>query len=69
MEQRKNRMVRSRSRIAPVDSGHFSITVSAFSAYIATGFLDPSTTPRGIAASSPITFEGALDTPGDPAAS
>jgi hypothetical protein len=56
-------MARRRSRSAQADSGHFSVTVSASSAYISHRILEPKYDAGRDAASSTITIEGALDTP------
>ena len=60
---RKKLVARRRSRIADADYGYFSVTVSASSAYISHGILDPKYDAGRDAASSTITTEGALDTP------
>jgi hypothetical protein len=56
-------MARRRSRIAHADYGHFSVTVSASSAYIRHRILDSKYDAGRDAASSMITIEGTLDTP------
>jgi hypothetical protein len=56
-------MARRRSRVAHADYGHFSVTVSASSAYISHRILDLKYDAGQDAASSTITIEGALDTP------
>jgi hypothetical protein len=59
----ENLMARRRSRSAQADYGHYSVTVSASSAYSSHRMLDPKYDAGRDAASSTITIEGALDTP------
>lgn len=56
-------MARRRSRSAHANYSHFSVTVSASSAYISHRILDPKYDAGRDPASSTITIEGALNTP------